>query len=108
MTAKSGNGRKSRLKQIINWCNGGTGGKGETDEDLQGGFNGCLLFDESHKAKNAQNSKAGCAVEQIQVKLPNSRVVYCSATGVSEPHHLACECCLFVYIIFRFIKCVYN
>lgn len=84
LTAKSGNGRKSRLRQIISWCNAG-------GDDLQGGFNGCLLFDESHKAKNSQNSKAGCAVEEIQKKLPNSRVVYCSATGVSEPHHLSCK-----------------
>ena len=35
----SGHSKKSRLKQLIDWCGGET-------------FDGCLVFDECHKAKN--------------------------------------------------------
>jgi len=55
-------------------------------------FEGLLLFDESHKAKGASGgSRTGCAVGDLQTMLPNARVVYCSATGVSEPRHLSCK-----------------
>ena len=54
-----------------------------------------VLFDESHKAKNLLGgkggapSKVGQAVFELQRLLPNARVVYCSATGVSEPKNMA-------------------
>ena len=54
-----------------------------------------MLFDESHKAKNLLGgkggapSKVGQAVFELQRLLPNARVVYCSATGVSEPKNMA-------------------
>lgn len=63
-------------------------------------FEGCLLFDESHKAKglcldseNAlktekDSSKTGLAVKEIQEKLPRARVVYCSATGATNAENL--------------------
>ena len=78
-----------RLDQLILWCG----------DD----FEGCIVFDECHKAKNlvrAMNSngktvsknekptKTGLAVQSIQDKLPLARVVYASATGISEPRHL--------------------
>lgn len=58
-------------------------------------FDGVIVFDECHKAKNLsmnkqkkQSSKAAeCALE-IQLNLPNARVVYASATGASETKHL--------------------
>ena len=74
--------------QLIKWCGGRD-------------FDGCLLFDESHKAKNLkigcfdakgnvqQGSKTAKAVYTIQVECPLARVVYCSATGASEPSNVA-------------------
>ena len=74
-------GKRSRLKQLLAWC--------EKD------FEGCIMFDESHKAKNltfqgqAKGSKAAHAVFDLQKGLPNARIVYCSATGASEPANMA-------------------
>lgn len=67
-------------------------------------FDGLIMLDESHKAKtieldgdgNAINvgkvktcSKTAAAVVTLQNLLPRARVVYCSATSVSEPQNLA-------------------
>jgi hypothetical protein len=71
----------SRMQQLIDWVGGAD-------------FDGCLLFDECHKAKNlvpsgnGKPTKMGICVEQLQIRLPKARVVYCSATGVSEPSHM--------------------
>ena len=73
-------GTPARLDQIVAWCGG---------ED----FDGCLLFDEAHRAKNlisevpGTETAAGKAVFEIQRLLPRARVVYCSATAVSEPRN---------------------
>lgn len=72
---------KSRLKQILQWCG----------ED----FDGCIVFDECHKAKNlcpvgsSKPTKTGKTVLELQKKLPRARVVYASATGASEPKNMA-------------------
>jgi len=53
------------------------------------------VFDECHKAKNlvptgaSRPSKTGTTVLQLQKKLPRARIVYCSATGASEPKNMA-------------------
>ncbi|CAD7698075.1 unnamed protein product [Ostreobium quekettii] len=66
----------TRLKQLLDWC-------GE-------GFDGLIVFDECHKAKNLvpkmmdKSTKTGKAVLRLQQDLPDGRVVYCSATGASE------------------------
>lgn len=72
-----------RLDRIVQWCGG---------ED----FDGCIMLDECHKAKNLVPSKGGMkptqmglAVKEIQERLPRARVVYCSATGCSEPADMA-------------------
>jgi hypothetical protein len=76
----SGTGKKkgksgSRFDQLISWCGPD--------------FDGCLLFDECHRAKNfvsgKRSTKTGTAVYNIQLALPKARVVYCSATGVTDP-----------------------
>ena len=80
---KSSRGRKTpktRLDQLIAWC-----GKD---------FDGCILLDECHKAKNlgvgtSGASKTATAVVTLQESLPGARVVYCSATGVSSPADMA-------------------
>lgn len=72
----------SRLKQLVQWLGG---------ED----FDGVIVFDECHKAKNlapsptAKSSKTGLAVLDLQARLVNARVVYASATGASEPRNMA-------------------
>ena len=72
LIGESGNG--TRLNQIVCWF-------GEK-------YDGLIVFDESHKAKNLLGNKPtqmGAAVLELQRRLPKARVVYCSATGASEP-----------------------
>ncbi|XP_076040208.1 protein strawberry notch isoform X2 [Oratosquilla oratoria] len=78
----SGQGKyKTRLKQLLNWCG----------ED----FDGCIVFDECHRAKNlcpvgsGKPTKTGLTVLELQNRLPKARVVYASATGASEPKNMA-------------------
>ncbi|CAF0804799.1 unnamed protein product, partial [Didymodactylos carnosus] len=71
----------SRMKQLLHWLG----------ED----FDGVIVFDECHKAKNlvptthAKSSKTGLAVLDLQARLPKARVIYASATGASEPRNMA-------------------
>ncbi|XP_050873027.1 protein FORGETTER 1 isoform X1 [Lathyrus oleraceus] len=79
LIASSEKGR-SRLQQLVQWCGPG--------------FDGLVIFDECHKAKNlvpeagSQPTRTGEAVLEIQERLPEARVVYCSATGASEPRNM--------------------
>ncbi|CAH2067889.1 unnamed protein product [Thlaspi arvense] len=79
LIASSEKGR-SRLQQLVQWCGPE--------------FDGLLIFDECHKAKNlvpeagSQPTRIGQAVVDIQDKIPQARVLYCSATGASEPRNM--------------------
>uniref|UniRef100_A0A452H5E3 Protein strawberry notch homolog 1 n=1 Tax=Gopherus agassizii TaxID=38772 RepID=A0A452H5E3_9SAUR len=79
--SQSGGKYKTRLKQLLHWCG----------DD----FDGVIVFDECHKAKNlcpvgsSKPTKTGLAVLELQNKLPKARVVYASATGASEPRNMA-------------------
>ncbi|KMZ66679.1 Strawberry notch-like protein [Zostera marina] len=79
LIASSEKGR-SRLQQLLQWCGSD--------------YDGLIVFDECHKAKNliaeagTQRTRTGEAVVDIQVQLPEARVVYCSATGASEPRNM--------------------
>ncbi|XP_055343644.1 protein strawberry notch homolog 1-like isoform X2 [Paramacrobiotus metropolitanus] len=72
----------TRIKQILKWCGGAK-------------FDGVLVFDECHRAKNlcpsagGKPTKTGLAVLDIQRLLPKARVIYASATGASEPRNMA-------------------
>ncbi|XP_031633678.1 protein strawberry notch isoform X2 [Contarinia nasturtii] len=72
---------KSRLKQLLQWCGSD--------------FDGCIVFDECHKAKNlcptgsSKPTKTGLTALELQNRLPKARVVYASATGASEPRNMA-------------------
>ena len=86
----------SRLDQIARWL-------GEDKAE------GCILFDESHKAKHLfpttsdddgggrgkkapakkKSTKMAQACQGIQQRCPNGRVVYCSATGASSLDNMA-------------------
>ncbi|XP_064227271.1 protein strawberry notch homolog 2 isoform X3 [Aotus nancymaae] len=72
--SQAGGQHRTRLRQILDWC-------GEA-------FEGVIVFDECHKAKNASSTKMGKAVLDLQNKLPLARVVYASATGASEPRNM--------------------
>eukprot|EP01088_Endostelium_zonatum_P003621 TRINITY_DN1480_c0_g3_i1.p1 TRINITY_DN1480_c0_g3~~TRINITY_DN1480_c0_g3_i1.p1 ORF type:complete len:2352 (-),score=735.05 TRINITY_DN1480_c0_g3_i1:187-7242(-) len=82
----SGSGKATRYSQILSWC--GTG------------FEGVIVFDEGHMAKNLKgdperegakntSSKTAKTVDALQRALPKARVVYVSATGASEPRHMS-------------------
>ncbi|XP_030075420.1 protein strawberry notch homolog 1 isoform X2 [Microcaecilia unicolor] len=79
--SQSGGKYKTRLKQLLHWCG----------DD----FDGAIIFDECHKAKNlcpvgsSKPTKTGLAVLELQNKLPKARVIYASATGASEPRNMA-------------------
>ena len=73
--------KKSRLDQIISWFGG---------EDAEG----VIIFDECHKAKNFSaaaetGSKVAAAVIEFQNRCPKARIVYASATGISEVNNMA-------------------
>ncbi|XP_026133047.1 protein strawberry notch homolog 2-like isoform X2 [Carassius auratus] len=72
--SQAGGQHRTRLKQILDWC--------------KPNFDGVIVFDECHKAKNATSTKMGKAVLDLQTKLPRARVVYASATGASEPKNM--------------------
>jgi predicted RNA methylase len=75
----------SRVHQIVEW--------------LGSGFDGVIVFDESHAMQNAVGGKGergdqaasqqGRAGLRLQHALPNARVVYVSATGATTVHNLA-------------------
>ena len=66
----------SRLEQMVRWCGGDT-------------FEGCIVFDECHKAKNLDGgTRVAHDVIALQAALPRARVLYCSATGVSDIKHM--------------------
>uniref|UniRef100_A0A7N8XS28 Protein strawberry notch homolog 2 n=1 Tax=Mastacembelus armatus TaxID=205130 RepID=A0A7N8XS28_9TELE len=72
--SQAGGQHRTRIKQILDWC--------------KPDFDGVIIFDECHKAKNATSTKMGKAVLDLQNKLPQARVVYASATGASEPKNM--------------------
>ncbi len=71
----------SRLKQLLHWCG----------ED----FDGVIIFDECHRAKNlnatglAKPTKTGLVVLELQKMLPKARIVYVSATAATELKNMA-------------------
>ncbi|CAN7985937.1 unnamed protein product, partial [Ixodes pacificus] len=71
----------TRLAQLLHWCGSD--------------FDGVIVFDECHKAKNlcpvgsSKPTKTGITVLELQNRLPRARVVYASATGASEPKNMA-------------------
>ncbi|XP_068140530.1 protein strawberry notch [Drosophila tropicalis] len=72
---------KTRLLQLVHW--------------LTKKFDGVIVFDECHKAKNlslmngGKSTKTGTTVLELQKLCPKARVVYASATGASEPRNMA-------------------
>lgn len=81
LISKQSGKNKTRLKQLVQWCGPE--------------FDGCIIFDECHKAKHlvptgsTKPTQTGQAVLALQDELPNARIVYASATGASEPRNMA-------------------
>ena len=72
-----------RMEDIIKWLSFG---------QTEASFDGCIIFDEAHKAKNLcadPPTATGKLVLALQNRLPLSRVMYCSATGVSDLKQMA-------------------
>ena len=71
-------GKKSRMKQLVEW--------------LGKDFDGVIAFDESHEMRNSvgvkPSAKALAGVE-LQKQFPNARIVYVSATAATEVENLA-------------------
>jgi len=71
---------KTRFQLLTEWCGPD--------------FDGLIVFDESHKAKNlvpeagGKPTQVGLKVRELQTVLKHARVVYCSATGASEPRNM--------------------
>jgi hypothetical protein len=83
----AGGARRARVDQLVEWL----------QPAGAAAFEGALLLDEAHRLKNsggageggAGGTKAAAAAVELQRRLPAARVVYCSATGVSEVSDLA-------------------
>ncbi|GIL61313.1 hypothetical protein Vafri_15702 [Volvox africanus] len=91
---------RSRLQQVIDWLvfGAGTNGgptAGDGAASALSSWDGLIVLDECHKAKNfvpgkeAASTKVASAVIALQERLPRARVLYCSATGVSEVGNMA-------------------
>ena len=87
LIAERKNPDRSRLRQIEEWwCSRGAEPKSAD------AYDGCLLFDEAHKAKNLATNpptKTALCVERLSQHLRGARIVYASATGASEAKHMA-------------------
>lgn len=72
---KSSSVCNTRLRQLVQWC-------GQE-------FDGVIVFDECHRAKNlcptagSKPTKTGRVVLELQQALPGARIVYASATGAT-------------------------
>lgn len=80
-TLASRNNNCLRMRQIIDWLGGDS-------------WDGVLVFDEAHKAKHGstkegQGTLAASSVLYLQSHLPKARVLYCSATGISDIRNMA-------------------
>ena len=93
LRSRSKDGKHSRLQQILDWLAGGKSNQARAT------FDGVIIFDEAHAMQHAAGdesdrgrkkpSQQGLAGLRLQNALPDSRVVYVSATGASTVEGLA-------------------
>ena len=93
LRAPAREGKSSRLDQVVAWLAGGLG------EEDRHGYEGVIVFDESHAMANAAGSSGsrgkvkpsaqGRAGLRLQHALPDARVLYVSATGATTVTGLA-------------------
>lgn len=89
--------RNDRYNQLIKWLVKPSEmtkkSKSLTFDELCSSFDGVIVFDEGHSAKNygiesKKPSQTAIIVEQLQKQLPFARIVYVSATPASDPSHM--------------------
>ena len=89
-----------RMEDIIAWLSGSSGNSKKssgsssnttnTQTELERSYTGVIVFDEAHKAKNLESdTRTAKLVVALQDRLAMARVLYCSATGVSDIKHMA-------------------
>ena len=93
LRAPAREGKVSRLDQVVAWL------AGSLEEEDRHGYEGVIVFDESHAMANAAGSKGtrgnmkpsaqGRAGLRLQHALPDARVLYVSATGATTVTGLA-------------------
>ena len=93
LRAPAREGKSSRLDQVVAWL------AGSLDEEDRHGYEGVIVFDESHAMANAAGSSGsrgkmkpsaqGRAGLRLQHALPGARVLYVSATGATTVTGLA-------------------
>ena len=93
LRAPAREGKASRLEQVVSWL------AGSLDEEDRHGYEGVIVFDESHAMANAAGSRGsrgavkpsaqGRAGLRLQRALPGARVLYVSATGATTVTGLA-------------------
>jgi len=98
-------GKGKRMEEIINWLSGDSktisdksNGKTAAQKahqklnrklNAERSFSGVIIFDECHRAKNMEaGTQTAKLVMELQARLPHARVLYCSATGVSDLKHM--------------------
>lgn len=94
-----------RMEEIIQWLASGMSTSSSASRknecwEMEQKFDGCIIFDEAHKAKNLEADTATAKlVIQLQRRLPRARVVYCSATGVSDVKHMVRVCAFPLFFV---------
>ena len=93
LRAPAREGKASRLDQVVAWL------AGSLEEEDRHGYEGVIVFDESHAMANAAGSRGsrgnmkpsaqGRAGLRLQHALPDARVLYVSATGATTVTGLA-------------------
>ncbi|KAL7555157.1 hypothetical protein ACHAWF_018815 [Thalassiosira exigua] len=83
-----------RVEDIVGWLAGRNAAKAlekvRERTRIEQSYTGVIIFDEAHKAKNLEaDTRTAKLVIALQERLPNARVLYCSATGVSDIKHMA-------------------
>ena len=86
-----------RFESIVQWLAGFRNDNNSTNSNIESGrvqnerdFDGVIIFDEAHRAKNVDSDTlTHRAVVNLQERLPKARILYCSATGVSDVKHMA-------------------
>ncbi|KAH9259562.1 hypothetical protein BASA81_001983 [Batrachochytrium salamandrivorans] len=76
---------RSRMQELVDWL---------TVDCPAETYEGVIVFDEAHKAKNFRldgkgSTQVGNAVHQLQLVFPNARILYSSATMVSDVSDMA-------------------
>ena len=74
----------------------------EKRAEIERSYTGLIVFDEAHKAKNLESdTRTAKLVLALQERLPNARVLYCSATGVSDVSSCDLSCALMLLSCFE-------